>query len=225
MARIRSSGFTLVELLVVIAIISILASMLLPVLGRARRAAQKIQCATNIKQISIGLSQYADDFEGWLPMMCTPGPGDWVPAWEKWHGCLSRLKYVAVPDDRSGVYACPNRHHSTGISYGLNHRMSAPCGNGQSGPFWWVVNAASDSGGYYNYYYTKKTTKTYLVGDCTGNDTDTTYNYSLSSGLAAWAMIRHEQAINMSFHDLHVKLIRRHELDTSWNGSPAWRNP
>jgi prepilin-type N-terminal cleavage/methylation domain-containing protein len=61
------NGFTLVELLVVIGIISVLIAMLLPALNKAREAAQKISCASQLRQLVLGMTMYANDNKGDVP--------------------------------------------------------------------------------------------------------------------------------------------------------------
>ena len=82
-------GFTLIELLVVIAIIAILASLLLPVLNRAKVRAMSVNCMNNAKQLGLAWLMYASDNEERLAINCdssiaTNGTPSWISGRMDW---------------------------------------------------------------------------------------------------------------------------------------------
>lgn len=128
----RKQAFTLIELLVVIAIIAILAAILFPVFARAREKARQTSCLSNLKQLSLGLRMYIQDYDERFPTYRwgegrnnNPNSCTW------WGGIYPYVKntqiYACPSSPRQGTHtwsvwinANPNFNNSTSINYGYS---------------------------------------------------------------------------------------------------------
>ena len=116
------SAFTLVELLVVIGIIAILIAILMPALHRARENARRVQCMSNMRQLTIAWLAYANSNRGRL-LSSETWSGGWVFDGNNPDDMIRGELYPWAPDVR--VYQCPNdpiqiNHRSYSINTFLN---------------------------------------------------------------------------------------------------------
>jgi prepilin-type N-terminal cleavage/methylation domain-containing protein/prepilin-type processing-associated H-X9-DG protein len=137
----QKRGFTLIEMLIVIAIIGILAAILFPAFAGARENARRTACMSNLKQLSLGFTLYANDNNERLP-----GSTDAPPGVNKIGGWMFYSKFGdpmdptatgdGVFDPKQGsifpyvksaqVYVCPNDEvaETSGNSYAINACIS-----------------------------------------------------------------------------------------------------
>lgn len=139
MTRRQQRGFTLVELLVVIAMVAILAALLLPALARAKTAAYRVRCVSNLHQLALAARLYWDDHEG----RCFPYGGRVMNGGRLyWFGWIGPGPEGQRPFDATqavlysylqgrGVELCPSlssaldrfKWKATGAAYGYGYNL------------------------------------------------------------------------------------------------------
>lgn len=126
--REKATGFTVIELLIAIAIVAVLAAIIMPVLARAKEAAKKSTCASNVRQFGLAMQLYTGDYDdtyaradGCEPLTGSLNPAHRVPGSVPGDGCSNypfayRVNHYKWPKwllHYSGndwkLYTCPSR--------------------------------------------------------------------------------------------------------------------
>lgn len=107
-------GFTLIELLVVIAIVAILAAILFPVFARAKAAAKRTACISNLRQIGGAIASYMSDYDEVFPHAVDPSD-KWAPQiWDPFPEFRARIPSMPLMSEAlqpyvksKEVFQCP----------------------------------------------------------------------------------------------------------------------
>ncbi len=236
MTKQHISSFTLIELLVVIAIIAILASLLMPALGRARESAKRVSCTGNQKQLGMVNITYANDYEYFVPnYVIINGNANfanvfWYELMGKqlgWKSCgspqaLYRPSGAAKNPSDPTIFSCPSGKSWTRETYfyqtvNCHYRCNVPV-------IWMEQPAASDTRGarvsqvrYPSsklFLYDSGNADAYLPGTGkTPGCTTSPSNSMVSPYLEDFYNGRHVRTINGLFFDGHVENFAS---DTAW---------
>ena len=123
----NESGFTLIELLVVISIITILMSIFIPFLSKARSTAMRLKCTHNLKQIYLTAEMYTNDYDNIYPCASDPSPeGYWLWMGRGWRSLVSPYLGGNINEKNPSVLFCPEdkvskeKYESTSYSYSMS---------------------------------------------------------------------------------------------------------
>jgi len=196
----KRRGFTLIELLVVIAIIAILAAILFPVFARAREKARQTSCLSNVKQLSLGMLMYTQDYDERLPR-CDCNSYHQGTCW-----AICTQPYVK----NAQIFVCPSDSGMMRLTPGAPN----PCGGGRPdmGNYFYEIDLS------YGYNLSQQgvslasiqeNASMLMLGESALAYTQCgprpPYNY------VDWAAEkdRHNDGLNISFMDGHAKWVNR----------------
>lgn len=209
------AGFTLIEVLVVVGIILVVCAILFPVLSRARGAARKTNCASNLRQIGFALAMYTDDHDDLGP----PTTG-----WHIWGGDGTRGDHPGPgweerihPYVKSrAVYRCPSAPRVVEFAYFLNTR------------FFWLIRATPQAQwgcAAVNQAYLSAPSHYIMGGDCSSPNLlpapvgaaplseDSCDKDNMTYQCLRYRRTSHGNGSNVLFADGHVKFLTRYNRD------------
>ena len=197
--------FTLMELLVVITVIAILASMLLPALGKAKEKSRRVICMSNLKQMGNTTMFYSNDFNGVTPPWNPDGNDPWNSGSRNLRergqtralGHLLEQNYISVANAK-GVFWCPSR--KKGVKYSVD------------GIFGWEYWSAGATTGYSYQHRRKRRLADCGPEDAFGGDLAIQDNFTMNgktySATSVGQWITHGgKYYNAQFFDMSVRPI------------------
>ena len=201
----RRRGFTLIELLVVIAIIALLSAILFPVFARARENARRAACQSNLKQIGLGMLQYAQDNDERYPApyLNNVAGGYWNFTLQPY---LKNQQIVICPSSKQPV---ASRDSLSGFpSYGENIMMDSRCVNSNSTSWYYQLGISASMINY-------PAELLVFVEDVTTTTSDPGYYAAYYDLTAQYGSVgnfgtpgaRHFDGDNVAFADGHVKYM------------------
>ena len=192
----QRTGFTLIELLVVIAIIGILAVLVVPTLGKAKRSALKTNCASNLRQVGLAVKMYLLDHNSVFPVL---------PVASELGSLVTN--YTPYVNGATDVFRCPAQKNNLSAIPAYGSRLTIPG----------VTNAQAWVSYEFNYFFAYANPALYVRTSTRRDITEASicpyaydfpYNPNVPSDVP---YIPHQGGMNVLYCDWHVNWLAQGE--------------